>query len=144
MLVSTIPLSILGSKLAGRRSSTVSAPSIIFLLTMIISLVPIVGMLRGATVSGVVMALSYILKEFQASKDNLEIYFAFGATRVEACRPLAVQALKLALTPAINSMRYALRCSFRNAHFMLLHSVLGILVIPGMMTSAILGGSSVQ
>jgi len=66
------------------------------------------------------VAVSYILKEFQESKNKIEIYLAFGATRVEACRPLAVQALKLALTPAINSMRFVLRCSFRNAHFMLL------------------------
>jgi ABC-type iron transport system FetAB permease component len=37
------------------------------------------------------MAVSYILKEFQENKDKIEIYLAFGATRMEACRPLAVQ-----------------------------------------------------
>ena len=101
-------------------------------------------MLCGSTVSGIVVAVSYILKEFQESKDKIEIHLAFGATRVEACRPLAVQALKLALTPVINGMRFVTGCSFRNAHFMFLHSVLGIIAIPGMMTGAILGGSSVQ
>ena len=39
------------------------------------------------------------------NRDKVEIYLAFGATRVEACRPTARQALKLALTPAINNMR---------------------------------------
>ena len=39
------------------------------------------------------------------NKDKIETYLAFGATRVEACRPIAIQALKLALTPPINSMK---------------------------------------
>ena len=39
------------------------------------------------------------------NRDKVEIYLAFGATRVEASRPIAIQALKLALTPPINSMR---------------------------------------
>lgn len=117
MLGSTIPISILGSKFA-MSVEPFWTP---------IQYIPIVGMLCGATVSGVVVAVSYILKEFKENKDKIEIYLAFGATRVEACRPLAVQALKLALTPPINSM-----------------SVLGIIAIPGMMTGAILGGSSVQ
>jgi ABC-type iron transport system FetAB permease component len=81
-------------------------------------------MLCGATMSGLVIAISYILKELQyvnefyfiqlylhemelsrENKDKVEIYLAFGATRIEACRPIAIQALKLALTPPINSMR---------------------------------------
>jgi hypothetical protein len=88
-------------------------------------------MLCGQSVSGIVVAVSYILKEFQyvqrdigsslfsfklefthfffefsrENRDKVEIYLAFGATRVEACRPIAVQALKLALTPSINNMR---------------------------------------
>ena len=39
------------------------------------------------------------------NRDKVEIYLAFGATRVEACRPIAIEALKLALTPTINSMK---------------------------------------
>ena len=39
------------------------------------------------------------------NKDKIEIYLAFGATRIEACRPIAVHALKLALAPSINGMR---------------------------------------
>ena len=39
------------------------------------------------------------------NRDKIEIYLAFGATRVEASRPIARQALKLALTPPINNMK---------------------------------------
>ena len=80
-------------------------------------------MLAGQCVAGIVVAVSYILKEFQyvhtgstslfflyvefsrENRDKIEIYLAFGATRVEACRPIAIQALKLALMPTINSMK---------------------------------------
>ena len=80
-------------------------------------------MLCGNCVAGIVVAVSYILKEFQyvhicsrfiqfhaiefpsENRDKVEIYLAFGATRVEACRPTAIRALVLALTPTINSMK---------------------------------------
>jgi ABC-type iron transport system FetAB permease component len=39
------------------------------------------------------------------NRDKVEIYLAFGATRVEASKPIAIQALKLALMPTINSMK---------------------------------------
>ena len=84
-------------------------------------------MLCGSTISGIVIAVSYVLKELVENRDKVEIYLAFGATRLEACQPIAVEALRLALTHPINNM-----------------SVLGIIAIPGMMTGAILGGSSVQ
>jgi len=58
----------------------VGAPGIISLLTIIICLVPIVGMFCGVTIPGIVVAVSYILKEFQESKDKFEIYLALGAT----------------------------------------------------------------
>ena len=50
----------------------------------------------------VFMQLNFILRE---NRDKVEIYLAFGATRVEACRPIAIQALKLVLIPLITSMR---------------------------------------
>ncbi|KAF9037630.1 hypothetical protein BJ165DRAFT_1353334 [Panaeolus papilionaceus] len=117
MLGSTIPISILGAKFA-MSVQPFWTP---------IQYIPIVGMLCGATISGIVVAVGHVLKEFQENRDKVEIYIAFGATRMEACRPVAIQALRLALTPPINNM-----------------SVLGIISIPGMMTGAILGGSSVQ
>jgi ABC-type iron transport system FetAB permease component len=42
------------------------------------------------------------------SRDKIETYLAFGASRMEACRPIAVDALRLALTPSINQMRFLL------------------------------------
>ena len=71
------------------------------------------------------------------------MYLAFGASRFEACKPIARDALRLALTPNINQMRYLhMIGSCSSTHTFL--SVLGIIAIPGMMTGAILGGSSVQ
>ncbi|KAG5644180.1 hypothetical protein DXG03_009021 [Asterophora parasitica] len=84
-------------------------------------------MLCGSTISGIVVCVSYVLRELQENRDKVEMYLAFGASRMEACKPIAREALRMALTPVINQM-----------------SVLGIIAIPGMMTGAILGGSSVQ
>ena len=39
------------------------------------------------------------------NRDKVEVYLAFGATRVEACRPIVIQALKLVLIPLTTSMR---------------------------------------
>jgi ABC-type iron transport system FetAB permease component len=68
-------------------------------------LVPVVGMLCGSTISGIVIAANYVLKEVHDNKDKIETYLAFGASRLEACRPIAKEALRLALTPTINQMR---------------------------------------
>ena len=48
------------------------------------------------------------------NKDKVETYLAFGASRFEACRPIATEALKVALTPNVNQM-----------------SVIGLISIPG-------------
>lgn len=77
------------------------------------------------------------------NQDKVETYLAFGASRFEACKPIATDALRLALTPNINQMRYS-SCSLPVQRTNTSHSVLGIIAIPGMMTGAILGGSSVQ
>lgn len=39
------------------------------------------------------------------NRDKVETYLAFGASRLEACQPVAKEALRLALTPPINQMR---------------------------------------
>lgn len=92
------------------------------------------------------MRCSYYI--FSDNRDKVETYLAFGATRMEACKPIAVDALRLALTPVINQMRSAcVRSSWIFTSFLIAHnvtSVLGIIAIPGMMTGAILGGSSVS
>ncbi|EMD31484.1 hypothetical protein CERSUDRAFT_119707 [Gelatoporia subvermispora B] len=117
MLGSTIPVSIIGIRFAMDVEPFWKPEQYI----------PVVGMLCGSTISGIVVAVSYVLKELHDNRDKVEMYLAFGASRFEACMPIAKEALRLALTPNINQM-----------------SVLGIIAIPGMMTGAILGGSSVQ
>jgi ABC-type iron transport system FetAB permease component len=39
------------------------------------------------------------------NRDKTETLLAFGASRFEACRPLAIESLRLALMPTINQMR---------------------------------------
>ncbi|KII94200.1 hypothetical protein PLICRDRAFT_36435 [Plicaturopsis crispa FD-325 SS-3] len=117
MMGSTIPVSIIGTRFAISVDPFWKPEQYI----------PIVGMLCGSTVSGVVVSVTYVLKELQENRDKVEMYLAFGASRFEACKPIATSALTLALTPTINQM-----------------SVIGIISIPGMMTGAILGGSSVE
>jgi uncharacterized protein (TIGR00245 family) len=117
MLGSTIPVSIIGTRYA-MSAQPFWTPE---------RYIPIVGMLCGSTISGIVVSVSYVLKELHDNRDKVEMYLAFGASRFEACRPIATEALRLALTPTINQM-----------------SVIGIIAIPGMMTGAILGGSSVD
>lgn len=117
MLGSTIPVSIIGIRFA-MSVQPFWAPE---------QYIPVVGMLCGATISGIVVSVTYVLKELYDNKDKVETYLAFGASRFEACKPIATEALRFALTPNINQM-----------------SVLGIIAIPGMMTGAILGGSSVE
>ncbi|KAG1841032.1 hypothetical protein DFJ58DRAFT_809361 [Suillus subalutaceus] len=117
MLCSTIPVSIIGIRFAMAIEPFWKPEQYI----------PIVGMLCGGTISGIVVSVSYVLREIYDNRDKVEMYLAFGASRFEACRPVAREALRLALTPTINQM-----------------SVIGIIAIPGMMTGAILGGSSVQ
>ncbi|KAI5119652.1 hypothetical protein M0805_009013 [Coniferiporia weirii] len=117
MLCSTIPVSIIGTKFAMSIEPFWTPDQYI----------PIVGMLCGATISGVVITLNFVLKEIHENRDKVETYLAFGASRLEACQPVAKEALRLALTPPINQM-----------------SVLGIISIPGMMTGALLGGAPVQ
>ncbi|KAG2087814.1 uncharacterized protein F5147DRAFT_727477 [Suillus discolor] len=117
MLCSTIPVSIIGIRFA----------MVIEPFWKPEQYIPIVGMLCGGTVSGIVVAVSYVLREIYDNRDKVEMYLSFGASRFEACRPVAREALRLALAPTISQM-----------------SVIGIIAIPGMMTGAILGGSSVQ
>jgi len=40
------------------------------------------------------------------NEEQVETFLAFGASRVEACKPIAGAALTTALTPVINQMRY--------------------------------------
>jgi len=117
MFISTIPVSIIGSRFAmGQQPFWVPDQYI-----------PILGMLCGGTISAIAVATGYVLKELEENRDKIEMYLAFGASRFEACKPIAAEGLRLALLPTINQM-----------------SVIGLISIPGMMTGALLGGASVE
>ena len=84
-------------------------------------------MILGNAISAIGVSMNTIGKEFTENANKIEVYLAMGASRFEACRPVAIEALKLALLPTINQM-----------------SVIGLISIPGMMTGAIVGGKSVE
>jgi hypothetical protein len=55
------------------------------------------------------------MRSLTEERDKIEVLLAFGATRTEACLPVAREALRLALLPAIQQL-----------------SVIGLISIPGM------------
>ncbi|KDQ25712.1 hypothetical protein PLEOSDRAFT_160329 [Pleurotus ostreatus PC15] len=96
MLVSSIPISIIGARFAMAKNPFWEPAEFI----------PIVGMLCGNTISGIVVSVNYLLKEVEyagfdsqmkENRDKVEMYLAFGATRMEACKPMANDALRLTL-----------------------------------------------
>ena len=62
------------------------------------------GMLAGSAIGGTAVATNYVTREVVENRDKLETYLAHGASRVEACLPLAREALMIALLPTINQM----------------------------------------
>ncbi|CAG8466932.1 14877_t:CDS:2 [Funneliformis mosseae] len=67
--------------------------------------IPTMGMLLGNGMSAIAVGTSYALNQFSEQKEKLELYLSFGASRWEAGRPVAVEAIRLAMLPTINSMR---------------------------------------
>lgn len=61
-------------------------------------------MLLGNAISAISIAMNLVGKEFSENRDKVETYLAFGASRFEAVRPVAVEALSAALLPTINQM----------------------------------------
>ncbi|EIW80420.1 hypothetical protein CONPUDRAFT_57521 [Coniophora puteana RWD-64-598 SS2] len=134
MLCSTIPISIVGSRWAMSTQPFWKPDQYIL----------IVGMLAGNAISGVVIAVSSVLQQLYTDRDKVETYLAFGASRFEACTPIARDALRLALMPTISQMRYVSSLCHRLLVTDDLTSIIGMISIPGTMTGAILGGSSVE
>ncbi|KAL1408472.1 hypothetical protein Q8F55_005284 [Vanrija albida] len=117
MMCGTIPISILGSEFAMAQHPFWQPDQYI----------PILGMLLGNAISAIGVAINTINKEFSDNRDKVETYLAMGASRFEAVKPIATEALTMALLPTINQM-----------------SIIGLISIPGMMTGAIVGGKSVE
>ncbi len=85
--------------------------------------IPILGMILGNTLTGVALGMERITGELQSRRDQIETLLALGATRWEAFRPAAQQAVRAGMMPMINAM-----------------SVVGIVSLPGMMTGQVLAG----
>lgn len=91
--------------------------------------VPILGMILGNAISAIGVGINTVQKEFSENRDKVETYLAMGASRFEAVKPVGVEALKLALLPTVNQMRYD---GPRVGESKLICSVIGLISIPGM------------
>lgn len=87
-------------------------------------LVPLVGMILGNALSGVSLGLDRALSSLDDDRAVVEGLLALGATRTEATRHIARDAIRTGLVPILNTM-----------------SAVGLVSIPGMMTGQILGGT---
>jgi putative ABC transport system permease protein len=86
---------------------------------------PLLGVLLGNTLNGISVGVDFFGTELKARKEEVISLLALGATPREATRHINLRALKLAMTPTLNSM-----------------ASMGIVSIPGMMFGQILGGNS--
>ncbi len=86
-------------------------------------LLPLLGMILGNGLTGISLGLDRCLQQLDEGAPRIEFALAFGATRWEAARPVAAEAVRTGMIPILNSM-----------------SVVGLVTIPGMMTGQILGG----
>ncbi|KAF8935936.1 hypothetical protein BGZ52_008715 [Haplosporangium bisporale] len=87
----------------------------------------VLGMLLGNSMTATALGLDTCLRQLSENKEKIELYLSMGATRWEACRPVAVEALRTAMMPTINQM-----------------SIIGLISIPGMMTGQLIAGASVM
>lgn len=87
--------------------------------------IPILGMILGNTLTGASLGVERMTHELTARRDRVESALAMGATRWEAAREPARQALRAGMLPTLNQM-----------------TVVGIVSLPGMMTGQVLAGQS--
>ncbi|KAJ2522630.1 hypothetical protein H4217_000629 [Coemansia sp. RSA 1939] len=88
--------------------------------------IPTIGMLFGNCMIGVSIGLTSVMESLETHRDRAETVLCYGASRWEAIRPVARDALRAAMLPTITNM-----------------SITGLISIPGVMTGWILGGADV-
>ncbi|MAF66037.1 MAG: iron export ABC transporter permease subunit FetB [Planctomycetes bacterium] len=88
-------------------------------------LIPFLGMVLGNGLTGISLGLERCLRELDEGRVRVEFLLAQGATRWEASRDVAADAVRGGMVPILNSM-----------------TVVGLVTIPGMMTGQLLGGIS--
>jgi len=87
-------------------------------------LIPMLGMILGNGLTGISLGLDRSLQQMDEGRDRIDALLAFGATPWEASGGVAGEAVRTGMIPILNSM-----------------TVVGIVMIPGMMTGQILGGT---
>ncbi len=87
-------------------------------------LVPLLGMVLGNALTGLSLGLDRCLAVLDEQRGRVEALLALGATWWEASRPVAAEAVRMAMIPILNAM-----------------SAVGLVTIPGMMTGQLLGGT---
>ncbi len=87
--------------------------------------IPLMGMVLGNTLNGISVGLSTLTSELAQRRGEIDSALSLGATRYEAALPTLRQAIRLGMTPIINSML-----------------VVGLVSLPGMMTGQLLSGTS--
>jgi putative ABC transport system permease protein len=87
--------------------------------------IPILGMILGNTLTGVSLGLERMTEELATRRDQVDLLLCLGATRWEAARLPALQAMRAGMIPTLNAM-----------------SVVGVVSLPGMMTGQVLAGQS--
>ena len=86
--------------------------------------IPLLGMILGNAITGASLGLDRVLQGLEEGRTRVEVLLSMGASWWEASRPIAAEAIRTAMIPIINTM-----------------SAVGLVVIPGMMTGQILGGT---
>lgn len=87
--------------------------------------IPVMGIVLGNVLTGVALGLERVTEELDARRDQIETLLALGASRWEAFKPAAQNAVRAATIPVINAL-----------------TVVGIVSLPGVMTGQVLAGQS--
>ncbi len=87
-------------------------------------LIPIGGMVLGNSMNGVALAAERLGAELGNTRHRIEALLALGATPYQASKESIVRSARAALIPSINNMM-----------------VMGMVVLPGMMSGQIIAGS---
>jgi len=86
--------------------------------------IPLLGMVLGNSLTSISLTLDYLLEQLTTHADEVEMELSLGATRWEAARTPLAEAVRRGMIPTINAMM-----------------IVGIVLLPGMMTGQILAGA---
>lgn len=85
--------------------------------------IPLLGMILGNTLNGISLGLDRLSEELTVRRSEVEELLALGARSWEAARGAVREAVRVGMTPILNSMM-----------------VVGVVSLPGMMTGQLLAG----